>query len=86
MLDEQRRIVLLLDNVHTPVGLELTRLLMESPRPWRIWAAARSQELAESTSTGLENPWSEEDYVRDACDLVGAKEIDFTVNAMIAPI
>ncbi len=86
LLQQKQRIVFILDNAHTPVGLKIAYLLMKSPRPWRLWAAARSGEFAERSSKEPEILWSEENYIHDACDLVGEREIDFVIENVIAPI
>jgi len=64
---QKQRIVFILDNVHIPANLKIARLLMESPRSWRLLAAARPRELAECLPKGSENPWNEEDCIRDVC-------------------
>jgi len=86
VLNQRQRVVLILDNAHTPVGFKIAQLLMSSPRSWRVWAAARTREFADMLTTGCPNPWSGEDCIRNACDLVGAAEIDFVMDQVIAPI
>jgi len=85
VLNQRQRVVLILDNAHTPVGFKIAQRLMESPRSWRIWAAARTREFADMLTADHPNPWSEEDCIRNACDLVGAAEIEFVMDQVIAP-
>ena len=84
VLKKRQRVILIIDNVQTQTGFEITRQLMKSPRSWWIWAAARPRELTEYLSSGIENPWDDKNIIHNACDLIGKKEIDFVVDKIIA--
>ncbi len=83
LLHEKKHIVLILDNVHTATNFEIARLLMEFPRPWRLWAGARIREYADLGATGISTPWDLKDHIYDACALLNEKEIDFFVDNVI---
>ena len=86
VLGQRRTPVLILDNVHRPEVFAVARLLMTSPRRWRVWAAARSAEFAERLASGVACPWDNRSQIKDACDLVGKDEADEMVDRVLAPL
>ena len=86
IFDQNRTLVLILDNVHRPEVFAVAQRLMAPPRRWRVWATARSAEFADRLEGGVACPWNDRDLIRDACDLVGEDEAEEMVNRVLDPL
>ncbi|MBN1226785.1 MAG: hypothetical protein JXA79_07320, partial [Deltaproteobacteria bacterium] len=82
LLDEKKRTIFVIDDVHEPGVMAITRELLSSPRHYRIWGAAGFAFLAMEKG----NPWLREDIIKKACNFVAEEDIDYFSEHILQPL
>jgi tetratricopeptide (TPR) repeat protein/predicted MPP superfamily phosphohydrolase len=86
ILGKKNRAILVIDNVHEPGVFAITRELLKSPHQCRVWGAARCSEFDEILSRGEENPWSKKGIIKNDCELIEEKDVDYFTDYVLKPL
>jgi hypothetical protein len=81
------RIILVLDNVHLDVHFQIAKHLLEYPgRFWHLWCSARPRELSDIQEKNGFLTIVDDNYIRDACDLLNEEDKTYLFNSIIGPL